>query len=158
MKISVDLQDALSYMPVWIILGLILAAGAVVAFIVVWRRLREKLRAEKKIKVKKVRPESLPRIKAKYLSMLDKTAWEYNSRVIDTRAAYQRMSRTIRLFVNKVTGVKVQHCTLSEIRNLGLPMLTSLVAEYYEPEFARDAQADANYSIQRTRGVIEQWY
>ena len=47
MKISVDLQDALSYMPVWIILGLILAAGAVVAFIVVWRRLREKLRAEK---------------------------------------------------------------------------------------------------------------
>ena len=158
MKISVDLQEPFSYMPVWIILGLVLLGVGLIAWIVARRKLRDRLRAEKKQKIKKIRPEALPRVKARYIGMLDKTAWEYSRGAIDKREAYQRMSRTIRLFVNKVTGIRVQHCTLSEIREMNIPILTSLVAEYYEPEFARDANADVNYSLQRTRGAIERWY
>ena len=158
MKISVDLQEPFAYMPVWIILGLALLAAGVITWIAVRRRLRERLRAERRQKVKKVRPEALPRIKARYIGMLDKTAWEYNRGSISRREAYQRMSRTIRLFVHKATGLRVQHCTLSEIRQFNIPMLTQLVAEYYEPEFARDANADANFSLQKTRRMIELWY
>ena len=158
MKTSVELQAPFAYHPAWIVLGLALLIAGVVVWVVVRRRLRDALLAEKRRKIRKIRPESLPRIKAKYIGMLDKVTWEYNSGAIDARTAYQRMSRTIRLFVHRVTGVRVQHCTLSEIRELRIPILTDLVTEYYEPEFARDAQADVNASIRNTRRTIELWY
>ncbi len=158
MKISVDLQEPFAYLPAWVILGCALLFAGIVVWIVVRRKLRESLAAEKRQKVKKIRPEAMPRIKARYVGMLDKTAWDYNRGNIDKREAYQRMSRVIRLFVHRVTGLRVQHRTLSEIRELNIPMLTALVEEYYEPEFARDAQADANVSLDKTRRAIELWY
>ena len=157
MTFSVELQEPFAYRPVWVILGLAALAIGVIVWIVVRRKLRHKLREERKLKVKKVRPEALPRIKARYIGLIDKTTAEFNSGAIDYREAYQRMSRTIRLFVNKATGLKVQHCTLSEIRELNMPLLTALVAEDYEPEFARETRADANHSLQKTRRAIEIW-
>ena len=158
MKISVDLQEPFAYLPVWIILGLALVASALLAFFIARKKLKAALQDEKKLKVKKVRPEGLPRLKQKYVGMLDKITWEYHNGQINSREAYQRMSKVIRLFVHRATGVRVQNCTLSEIRALGMPQLSALVEEYYEPEFARNSAADAAYSIQNTRRTIELWY
>ena len=61
------------------------------------------------------------------------------------------------MFVFEVTGIKVQHYTLTEIRRVNIPQLTNLVREYYEPEFARETRADVRASIFRTRSLIESW-
>ena len=77
---------------------------------------------------------------------------------VERRSAYQELSGLIRDFTHDVTGIKVQNYSLREIRRLGMPQLTALVQEYYEPEFARQSMADLRGSLFRTRKAIEQWY
>ena len=74
------------------------------------------------------------------------------------RGGYQDLSGLIRDFVHDATGIKVQNYSLREIQKVGIPGLTALVQEYYEPEFARQSMADIRASMFRTRKAIELWY
>ena len=76
---------------------------------------------------------------------------------IDSRKAYRELSSVIRLFVFDMTGIKVQNYTLTEISILKIKPLTTLVAEYYSPEFEKGEKGDIKNSIQKTRGVIQRW-
>ncbi len=145
-------------MPVW----LILAVGLIVIciFLQVFFRLRfrGKLYGNRELRVKKARPETLALKKRRYLRELDRIDSAVYAGRITVRDAYQRMSVVIRLFVYEATKIRVQDCTLSEIRALNMPALTQLVAEYYEPEFAEYTMANIKQSIFKTRRVIETWY
>ena len=77
---------------------------------------------------------------------------------INSRIAYQRMSKVIRHFVYDMTGVQVQKFTLYEIRQIKMPLLTRLIEDYYVPEFAEETVADAIRSLEGTRRVIERWH
>ena len=39
-----------------------------------------------------------------------------------------------------------------------MPVLTQLVTEYYEPEFARETYSDIYQSINKTRKVLQLWH
>ena len=157
MKTSVELQDPFSYMIIWVILAVFFIAGVIVAQILLRKKLGDRLKREKKIRMKKIAEATLEGKKKKYLGELTYIEADLINNRINIREAYHRISKTIRMFVYEVTGIKVQHYTLSEIRRVNIPQLTSLVMEYYEPEFARETRADVRASIFKTRRLIEGW-
>ena len=160
MQTSVDLQDPMSYYLFWLILAIV--AVAAVFFIQIFFRviLREQLKRHREKKQPKVKPpkkKPLPVLKWEYMQRLAYLERGILGGAYSKRAAYQELSMLIRSFVNDATGIKVQNFSLQEIRRVGIPGLTALVQEYYEPEFAVSSMADIRASLFRTRKAIELW-
>lgn len=157
MKTSVELQAPFAYMIIWIILAVILLAAVIFAQVYLRKKLGDRLKKAKKIKMKKIAEATLEGKKKKYLAELGYIETDLFNNRITVREAYQKISITIRMFIFEVTGIKVQKYTLTEIRRVNIPQLTNLVREYYEPEFARETKADIRASIYRTKTLIERW-
>ncbi len=158
MKISVDLEDPISYMLIWLILGIVFLAAAIFLQIYFRKKFGDKLKRPKKIKIKKPKPKTLQEIRSSYMSKLGNIEAQLRGGRISIRQAYQDMSSCIRGFIFEATGIPVEKYTLSEIRQVNIPALTQLVEEYYEPEFARFTYADVNKSLYKTRKVLELWH
>ena len=106
--------------------------------------------------------QPLPRIavpiaRQKYLRQLARLENGLAGGTVETRVAYQELSRIIRGFVYEVTRIEVHHYGFSEISALNMPQLTELVREYYEPEFSKEAPGDILASLYRTRQVMSVW-
>lgn len=157
MKTSVELQDTFSYMAIWIILALVLLAAVIFLQIFFRKKFGDRLKRPKKIRLKKAKGKNLAEIKTKYLGQMGMIESELRSGSITIRKAYNKMSTCIRGFVFEATGIPVDKYTLAEIRQVGIPALTQLVEEYYEPEFARFTYADINQSLFKTKKVLELW-
>ncbi|MCR5542542.1 MAG: hypothetical protein K6F55_00210 [Eubacterium sp.] len=157
MKTSVELQPPFQYMILWVIIALVFIAAVVAAQIYLRKKLGDRLKREKQIRLKKISESTLEGKKKKYIGELVLIEADLRNRKITVRQAYQKMSLCIRLFVRDVTGINVEKFTLTEIRRVNIPQLTQLVKEYYEPEFALESRTDVMASIMRTRHVIEAW-
>ncbi|MCR5105988.1 MAG: hypothetical protein K6B68_16280 [Eubacterium sp.] len=157
MKTSVELQAPFQYMILWLILAVLFIAGVIIAQVLLRKRLGDRLKKAKQIKLKRIAESTLEGLKKKYIGELTCIEMDLRNQKITVRQAYQKMSICIRLFVHDVTGIKVQKYTLSEIKKVNMPQLTNLVREYYEPEFALESRTDVMGSVQRTRAVIESW-
>ncbi|WP_173472628.1 hypothetical protein [Eubacterium ruminantium] len=157
MKTSVKLQEPISYMTLWLIIAAVLVALVIFMQVFFRIKLRGRLGKSKKIKIKKPKPKTLIEIKTAYLGKLAQIEYNLRSSSISTKEAYQKMSLCIRGFVYEATGIPVEKYTLTEIKEVGIPVLTQLVSEYYEPEFAMATYADVNQSILKTRKVLESW-
>ena len=96
-------------------------------------------------------------IKNKYLSLLQNLLNDFNNRKINNRKAYQTLSKLIRHFVFEATNIKVQYYTLTDIRQIGMPILYELIYEYYNPEFSKLSKGNIINSINKARMVIEKW-
>ncbi len=160
MQTSVELQNPMSYYLFWLILAIV--AVAAVFFLQIFFRilLRDQLKRKKDPKQPKVhapKKKPLSVLKWEYLQRLDYLERGIMAGSYTKRAAYQELSMLIRTFVNDATGIKVQNYSLQEIRRVGIPGLTALVQEYYEPEFARQSMADIRASLFRTRKAIQLW-
>ena len=154
---SVELQKPFSYMLIWLIMAIIFIAAVIFLQIFFRKKFGDKLKRPKKIKIKKPKPKTLLEIKTKYMGQLDIIEDDLRTRKISIRQAYNQMSKCIREFVFEATGIPVDKYSLLEIRSVGIPALTQLVSEYYEPEFARFTYADINQSIFKTRKVMQLW-
>ena len=157
MKTSVELQGPFSYLIIWVILAVLFIGAVVFSQIFFRKKLGDRLKKEKQIRIKKIAESTLEGLKRKYIGELTCIEMDLRNQNITVRQAYQKMSLCIRLFVFDVTGIKVQKYSLSEIRRVNIPQLTQLVREYYEPEFALESRMDVMSSLGRTRGVIEAW-
>ena len=158
MQTSVELQEPISYMSLWLIIAIVLAV--LIIFTQVFFRIlfKGRLKRPKKLKVKKPKPKTLEEIRKKYLSRLYVIENDIAGGKYTVRQGYQQLSECVRGFVFEVTGIPVDKCSLSEIRTLKMPVLTGLVTEYYEPEFARFTVADIRKSLFKTRKAIETWH
>lgn len=155
---TVPLQEPLTFHIVWLITALLLLVAAAVLFTLVWRKYAKVLRAkDDEIAVRRPMPMLAPGIKNKYLARLAALEKAVNEDSVDYRSAYQELSRIIRLFVYEMTRVRVQNYSFREIRAVGIPALTELVREYYEPEFSYDSKGNVTESLAKTRQVIERW-
>ena len=157
MKTSVELQGPFSYLIIWVILALLFIVATVFFQVFFRKKLGDRIKKEKQIRIKKIAETTLEGLKRKYIGELTCIEMDLRNQNITVRQAYQKMSLCIRMFVFDVTGIKVQRYSLSEIRRVNIPQLTQLVREYYEPEFALESRMDVMSSLGRTRGVIESW-
>lgn len=161
MDTQVKLQDPFSYQILPIIVTGIIVAGYLV-FLIIRKIVIMRKNADKYVKpVEDVRreltPEEILQIKNEYILRLDKIEAGYNSGQTKMRVTYQMISATIREFVYRVTEIEVQNCTLSDIRQIGMPVLAELVEEYYRPEFEKESSGDVKSSIEKTKRAIERW-
>jgi hypothetical protein len=158
MKISVELQDPFHFAVYWLLIGIVAAVLGVVLFVYAFRLRREmEKNREREIRLRKPGPAAMERIRKKYLLELDAVQKDYESKEVDYREAFRRMSKTIRMFVFEATGIEVQNYTLTEIRTLHMRSLTQLVTAYYRPEFAARSTASVGRALDNTRKVIEIW-
>ena len=151
MSTSIDLQDMFSYSLLPIIILIIIIFILVLILILI----RRKPKPVSKLNI--VKPTNINDIKNRYLQEINNLLLLVNENKITNRSAYQKLSKLIRNFVYEVTGLKVQYYTLSEIKTLRMPILSTLVEEYYHPEFAKESACDITSSITKTREVVAKW-
>lgn len=151
MKTSVNFQEPFSY-NIWLIVSLVVLLAIIVILAVVSNYAKKK-KEEKPKEI--VKPKNLDEIKKEYLEQIKKL--EDNLGTITNRKAYQNLSIIIRSFVFEATKINVQKCTLKEIKQYNLPVLTELVEEYYAPEFSKNEEGVISSSIEKTRKAIEKW-
>lgn len=150
MQVTTDLRPMFSYSLLYILLLIVL----IILLYVLYRRTDTK---EIKEEVIPIVPDNLGLIKKKYLKKIDKLSEDATSGEITSRQAYQTLSKIIRNFIYEATNIKVQNCTLKEIKSLDMPKLSELVSEYYDPEFSKVSEGNIVSSIKKTRTVIEKW-
>ena len=158
MDISVELQSKYSY----IFWPLIVFFAVVIVFLIaliVQKKLKS--RPPKTIDIEQawraLSEQEKYALKMKYFALLDALYARAAANQISVRSCYQCLSRYVREFVSDITGIKVNRCTLSDIKRMNMPMLASLIEEYYEVEFAKVSVGNAADAIARTKRVIEVW-
>lgn len=157
MKTSVTLQGPFSYslLPIIVLSVLVLSYGMYLLCLYLGKKTKKKTQQQPKTKT--VTKTDLAQIKQKYLAELEHIRQAAQQGEITTRTTYQNMSSCIRQFVYEVTGIKVQNYTLLDIKQLQMPHLEALIAEFYHPEFAVISQGDSDAAYQKAKRIIELW-
>lgn len=158
MKTSVTLQEPFSYsiLPILVVGALVIFYGMYLIVSTIMKKQHKKKSIDQSTK-KTNSATDIRSIKTKYLTELETIEQELWKEQITTREAYQKMSLCIRQFVYEATGIQVQNYTLQDIRQLHMPGLEALIAEYYTPEFAVISLGDSTASLEKTKRAIELW-
>jgi len=101
--------------------------------------------------------KNIQSIKQKHIYKLLKIENDYKNNKIQLRIAYQLISEDVRMFVFEVTDVTTQNFSLEEIKKANMPKLYDVIKEYYEPEFASKSVGDFEKSINKAKGIINEW-
>ena len=161
MPISVSLQEMFGYSALLTILLVVLVAIPLIVYLffkLKGFKLPEKKKKKAEAPKPYVRKRNIQEIKSDYLRQISMIETKYKNNEIDDREAYPKLSTVVRSFVQEMTGIKAVNLTLSEIKELGLPTLADLIAEFYRPEFAYDSEgADTIRHIADARTVVTQW-
>lgn len=149
MQVETSLNDMFSYsLSLTRIIFIVLSVVVFLIFI---------LKGKKKPIKKVVMSKNIVSIKSKYLNMISVLYNDLASNKISNRAAYQKLSNIVRNFIYESTNIRVQNYTLSDIKQVGIPILYELVSEYYDPEFSKISKGNIMASLEKTKGVIERW-
>ena len=149
MQVETNLNDMFSYSLTLTSIIFILLIILIALLIILNRR-------KKPIK-NVVMSKNIVSIKSKYLNMISILYNDVANDKINNRAAYQKLSSIVRNFIFESTNIHVQNYTLSDIKQVDIPILYELVSEYYDPEFSKISKGNIIASLEKTKGVIERW-
>lgn len=153
MQVKTELQGLFTYSYIPIIITLVIL---IIIFFIYIIKVRKK-KIKKRPNIVKPSVKNMNEIRQKYLNNLDGLLQNINNNKISNRHAYQILSATIRHFVYDSTNIKVQNYSLSEIKDLNMPILYELINEYYDPEFSKISKGNIIDSIDKAREVIKKW-
>ena len=159
MPTSVELQDPFSYsiLPTVITIAVIIASAVILLAVILIHR---KMKTPVKPKVEKpvvFKPKSKEETKREYLEKINVIERKYSDGSMDVRAAHQELSAVVRMFVHDMTGINAQNFSLSELKANNVHQISSLIAEFYAPEFAERSDKETSDSIRDAREVISKW-
>ncbi len=153
-EVTTELRDMFSYSPVPFLIS------TIILILIFLQNKHIPKKAKKKpttIPTMTDKKTNIQEIKTNYLKQLQTLSENYQNHKITNKTAYQKLSKIIRNFIFETTNKQVQNYTLSEIKNVNIPILYKLVSEYYEPEFSKNTEGNILESIDKTRKVIEKW-
>lgn len=160
MNSSVNIQPPFMY-HIWPILVALLVLLALGVFILLryFRNKQEKTQpvVQKPIERKFISDQDKQEIRTRYLALLEELNRKLKAGEILPRPAYQQLSAYVRDFVKEISGVDVTKSTLKQIRNMNVPVITPLITNYYEPEFALETDDDVHEAILNAGRIIERW-
>lgn len=156
MQTNVTLQDPYQYSMAPLILTIVFAI-ILGGYWIYQKRKTKSYIQEEVVKIPEKNIKNIPAIKRKHLKQLESIENQYEMQKIDLRKAYQCISEDIRMFIFEVTDITTQNYSLEEIKKINMPQLYELIKEYYEPEFASKSVGDFTNSIQKARGIINEW-
>lgn len=104
------------------------------------------------------RPSDVETLKAEFLRAVNDIGHRADDGDIDAREGHRELTGVMRTFVRRTTGFDV---TSQDVATLLADPRTApvgrLVADLYEPEFARASDRELETSLRRARGVIRSW-
>lgn len=155
---KVELREWLSYEPIWLIIGLILAVLLIGWYaLVFWLTRRRPQRSLNTLQAKPFGPPDLTMLKQKYLQLIDQAAADYQARKISARETHQNLSYLLRMFVYEIRGHRVDTLTLKDLKMTRYQALTAAIEEYYLPEFAKVEQGSVDSAVVLARKVVSEW-
>lgn len=158
MPITVKLQDMFSYSFLLVAIAVVLAAIIGVAGLLVFLLKKKGKQPEKAEPSPVGKPVSGNQVKEKYYAVINDLETECRKGRVSNREAYQELSRIVRHFVYEMTGIKVHHNTLDEIKKLNMPGIYAVIEECYAPEFSVDKDGNIYDTMNKARMVIKEWH
>lgn len=141
---------------VWL-LGLFL----LVTFIYWLSKIQKKKPAKtKKQKVNSAKPSNaMNPIQIKYINMIKRLQIDSGEVGFSVKQGYQELSQIYRNFIEEYTGLEVTNKTLSELKEMGKPVIADIIEIYYAPEFDNRTYGKEDFidAIDRTSEAIRQW-
>lgn len=154
-----ELRGWMDYNPVWLVVGLLTMTLVVLWFVsVIFMTRRRKIPTLANAKPKAYTPPDLASLKSKYLLLITEVEQAYQSKQINARAAHQKLSYLLRIFVYEIRGHRVDTLTLGDLKKTRYLELTKAVERYYLPEFGAVEQGDVPSALVVAREVVEQWH
>lgn len=149
-----EVLPLVGYSPFWLWLGIALVALVAVYYLLAWAFTRERgdepePEAAAEVDLEAARVDAFARV--------DEIERLVASGQLDDRAAYERLSATVREFVAEATGVPADHMTLADLSRTQLHGTTRTVAQLYPGIFAPDARRDVGAATRDARAVISGW-
>lgn len=142
------------YSIAWLILAvlcIIVIAALLLAVLRLTRRAVEKRAVAHQ-------PTDADGLKAEYLRAANAIQHRFDAGDIDARTAHRELSRTMRSFVRRTTGLDVTSQDLVTLRaDQRTRAVGELMASLQEPEFARSSDVAIQESLRRAREVIRAW-
>lgn len=148
MKYSIDLQSPFAFSAYWYA-----AAAGLIALSILLRFFFNRLFA-----VEVSSPFRLDKLHRDCAGRISKIEKAYKAGEMKSRDVHQQMSREVRSFIQKVTGMKAETMVYEDLAGSGRPELAELIREYYEPEFARSSGADTSLSLEKGRALVDSVY
>lgn len=142
------------YSIAWLILA-VLCVLVIVALVVATMRITRRVVERSAYRR---RPTDVEGLKAEFLRGVNGVGARFDAGDVDVREAHRDLSAVMRRFVRRTTGHDV---TSQDVTTLLADERTRavgrLLADLYEPEFARASDRDLETSLRRAREVIRAW-
>lgn len=146
--------DPPQYSIAWVILAVLCVIVVVVLVVATLRITRGVVERA----AYKDRPTDVEGLKAEFLRATNAVGSRFDAGDLDARDAHRELTAVMRRFVRRTTGHDV---TSQDVATLVADERTravgSLIADLYEPEFARASDQELETSLQRAREVIRAW-
>lgn len=158
--LTVKLQDPYQYMLLPLLLATLILVSPVIIhlfkYILSKRRVKPVDEEPAEVVKTPVVRRALNVIKADYIKRINVIEAAYNNKEIDSREMHQRLSSTVREFVNEVTGISAQTFVLSDFAKVQMPQVQALIEAFYAPEFAPQEIIELQ-SAENARKVVSEW-
>ena len=155
----INVQEPFMYhiWPIIVVLILLTVLGIIILAGYYRKKTKPVQTVEKPVERKFYTMQERSALKNKYLGLLTSLEARFRNGEIERRPAYQELSALVRSFLKERSGVDVTNCTLEQIKEMHVPVITPLIANYYEPEFALETDDDLLDSIINAKRIIERW-
>lgn len=156
MKYSVFLHEPFGFRPFWTLLGIGLLLAAGLAWLLFRLAPRRKGRPGWQ-RSSLIRRMQLFFLKRRFLRRADRIEKDFVRGMFDSRETHQRLSREVRLFVQKATGKPASCMVASDFESWPRTRLHDVIRKMYPPEFAFDSDSNVSSIIRESKELISTW-
>lgn len=142
------------YSIAWVILA-VLCVVVIIALIVGTLKITRAI--EKRIAYRH-RPSDVETLKAEFLRAVNDIADRHDAGELEARDGHHELTGVMRRFVRRTTGHDVTSQDLATLlADQRTRAVGELIADLYEPDFAKSSDRDLRDSVRRAREVIRSW-
>lgn len=139
------------FSPLWAFLGF-----GLLLLVVLWFVLVPVFTKAKPLPFLPTPPRPGPPVPARtrYAHLIDEIEHAYALQQLTVREAHQRLSSVVRAYAHESSGYPASAMTLSELRQLDLPRLSSAIERFYPAEFGAAAHGSVADAVMDARRVV----
>lgn len=144
------------YSVTWPVLGGFILFGLVIWAVTIWLLTR---RPEDPDLHGVLPPSALAKLRRDALLRIDEVEGEVRSDEITARRGHHELSKIVRGFVSRASGLRAETMTAADLRERGPAHLAALIEEYYPRQFGPDEADPPSFARSATaaRDVVGGW-
>lgn len=144
------------YSITWPVLGAFIVFGLIIWCVVIWLLTRRPDPEDGRMSLP---PSALTKLRRDALGRIDEIDTAVRSRKLPARRGHHELSKVVRRFVGKASGLTAETMTAADLRERGPAHLAALIEEFYPRQFGA-VETDAESfprSAAAARDVVGGW-